>query len=192
MIEQLSRRIVSYLIKYDAIEDTEYNQEFYQYGIEIMLSTLLGFLLVIIIGTITSRITECIIFLVVFVPIRQFTGGYHTDTYFKCNSALSLICVVLLILYNLTTKEVSLFIALILAALSILIIIILAPIENPNKPIPKEKRKKLKIISIILSISYAIPGVFLILFSVQVGLIIIYTLAIISVLMIYSKNTIWR
>ena len=85
MISKVSSNILNYLIRNEVINDTEEERNYYQYGIEITISSALNFFLVFLIGAVTRNILESIVFMIFFVPIRQITGGYHAKTYFRCN-----------------------------------------------------------------------------------------------------------
>ena len=85
MISHISEQMLQYLLKSRVINDSDEEKEYYRYGIEITISSLLNIILIIGIGIIFRNVFESIIFLSFFMLIRQFTGGYHADTYFKCN-----------------------------------------------------------------------------------------------------------
>lgn len=192
MIEILSRRVVDYLIRSRAIADTDDDREYYQYGVEITLSSILGLLLVITLGVITSHVFECIVFLATFVPIRQFTGGYHADTYFKCNLTLCIICGSLLLIYSISFNNITPLTVAIISLFSIIVISITSPIEHKSKPISKDRRNLLKCFSTAIAFVYAVVGNVLFYFSYHLGLIIVYTLLIICTLILYSIFAEWR
>ena len=83
MITKLSKRISHFLCKQNIIAKDLI--EVYQYGFETIISTLLGFFITIIIGAIFRMTLISLVYYFIFVILRQFTGGYHADTYFKCN-----------------------------------------------------------------------------------------------------------
>lgn len=76
MMQVLSKIILNYLIKQEVINNTSEDREFYQYGIEITISSLLNIILVVTLGTIFNAFFESLVFLLCFIIIRQFTGGY--------------------------------------------------------------------------------------------------------------------
>lgn len=81
----LVSQIVNFITEQDVISDESDVQDFYRYGIEISISSLLNIVLVVIAGILIHHIIESIVFLSLFILIRSFTGGYHADTYFRCN-----------------------------------------------------------------------------------------------------------
>lgn len=62
--------------------------EVYQYGFEIIFSTLIGFFITIAIGAVFRMFLVSLVYYFAFVALRQFTGGYHANTYLKCNLIL--------------------------------------------------------------------------------------------------------
>ncbi len=81
----LVSKIVTFLTEQEVISSESDVQDFYRYGIEISISSFLNIFLVLLLGIIINHIAESIIFLLLFILIRSFTGGYHADTYFRCN-----------------------------------------------------------------------------------------------------------
>ena len=63
MMQVLSKIILNYLIKQEVINNTSEDREFYQYGIEITISSLLNIILVVTLGTIFNAFFESLVFL---------------------------------------------------------------------------------------------------------------------------------
>ena len=55
----------------------------YKYGAEITISTLVGLFSILLVGVITGNIFESLMFLVCYVSVRIFAGGYHATTYYR-------------------------------------------------------------------------------------------------------------
>lgn len=106
MIKKLTNHILSYLISSNAIDDNEETKDYYRYGIEITISSLINILLIIIIGIVSGNALESIVFLACFIPLRQFTGGFHAKTYFLCNLSFAVSFIILLIVYKFTNQNV--------------------------------------------------------------------------------------
>ena len=64
MISKVSSNILNYLIRNEVINDTEEERNYYQYGIEITISSALNFFLVFLIGAVTRNILESIVFMI--------------------------------------------------------------------------------------------------------------------------------
>lgn len=184
MISHISEQILKYLLRSNVINDSNDEKEYYRYGIEITVSSLLNVILIIFIGILFQSVIESIIFLIFFMLIRQFTGGFHADTYFKCNFSFCISFISVLIMYHFTEENVTVWISVLISVLCIAIILIACPIENINKPIPKHKRKFHKCLAGILGTGYGITGTILIALSNKYGVLIVYTLVLVTLLII--------
>lgn len=180
----ISEKILQYLVRCDVIDKSEEALEYYKYGIEITLSSALNIILIILIGLISKCFKESLVFLICFVPLRQFTGGYHADSYFKCNTMFSALFILLLIVYKYTFFRIKLYGCILLFVFSMSVIISECPAENSNKPLTPVQRRINKIMPVILGLLYGITGVILKVLSYDIGAILLYTLILISLLVI--------
>lgn len=130
IIEKISSRILKYLLQSEVIEDTKEVRNYYQYGIEITVSSLFGFALVFLIGLLFGNLLESLIFLMCFLPLRQFTGGYHAKTYFYCNLTFSLSFATVLLFYHLTKEYMTTYAGLLIMFFCCVIFFSECPIEN--------------------------------------------------------------
>ena len=161
--------------------DTEY-EEVYIYGLEIILSCLISTSIILAIGVFTRQILPTLVFLVVFVLIRQYTGGYHANSYLMCKLCTVMSFGISVLLAN--TFPISRLIFLVLAVIGCLIIWLFGPIENVHKPLTDQEKKKHKITGLSLFVIWSVIGF---VFSFIIPLIcntIFYTLCAIIFLMI--------
>ncbi len=152
MISNLSSKIVSRLIDISIINDTE--RELYIYGLFILSSQILYFILTIIFGILLGIFLESVIFYIVFQFIRTSAGGIHASSELKCEvvTTLSLFsCLGIVKLCDLYNLKIVIIILTIVAAV---LIFLLCPLDTPEKPLTtKEKkyfRKKSWIILLII------------------------------------------
>lgn len=181
----LVSQIVNFITEQDVISDESDVQDFYRYGIEISISSLLNIVLVVIAGILIHHIIESIVFLTLFILIRSFTGGYHADTYFRCNLLMCITFILTALANSIFSNKFSLLIIIVLICVTELIVSILGPIENKNKPIDDSKRIKLKIIGIVITLIINCTGLFL--SRSYLGTMIILTTFLIALLMIAAK-----
>lgn len=99
-MKRLVSIILNFMIKNNVISKDTEEIEFYRYGIEITLSSLINIALISIIGIVTDYTFESMMFLAVFIIMRSFTGGYHANTYIKCNLVTSISFVILLLIFK--------------------------------------------------------------------------------------------
>lgn len=181
----LVSQIVNFITEQDVISDESDVQDFYRYGIEISISSLLNIVLVVIAGILIHHIIESIVFLSLFILIRSFTGGYHADTYFRCNLLMCITFILTVLANCMFSNKLSLSIIIVLIYVTELIVSVLGPIENKNKPIDDSKKIKLKITGTAMTSIINCAG--LILRESYLGTMIIFTTFLIVLLMIAAK-----
>lgn len=160
MIKKLSTLISNQFVKRNIISEDA--QDVYTYGVEITISSLIGFILVTITGVIFKSLMQAMIFYVIFVALRSMTSGYHASTYLKCNTIFSFISSFTLLFSKASSKiHLSVGIITLFFLPAVAIFLWLAPIENPNKPIEKKKRIYWKMSAVIVSVLLYILSILL-------------------------------
>lgn len=150
MISEISRKITYSLEKNKVINKED--EEVYIYGIEIFISSIITFAIVLILGGLMKCFFSSLIYFLVFAVIRQICGGYHANTYFKCNMMFAFTTFTVLLAYKFVPVAIMGILHYLIMIFWNLSVFIFAPVENVNKPICKEKKYKLKIISRVMSI----------------------------------------
>lgn len=186
MITFLGKSISLFLCRKNIIDEEE--TDIYQYGFESILSTILGFIITLLIGVILKMVIMSVIYYGIFVVVRQMTGGYHADSYLKCNIAFSLVTFFVLGMTKLicVSQTYSLPIHLLIFIISAICIWRFAPVENSNKPLTvKQKDRKHKASVVILSALFILSNV-LYVFKTEFAVLIALTLFSISMLIIIA------
>lgn len=148
MISVIANKIVNWLYKEENLEKEFY--EVYCYGIELLLSTSIGIILVFLIGGLFFNVFDSFVFLLFFITIRKYSGGYHADTYLKCEIIISLLFVFTMILAKTFSPPCTAIH--IVFMLSYTIVLILCPVTNNSKPLDKYRIIKCKVITTVLMI----------------------------------------
>ena len=161
MVHKLSRKITTFFINRGSIKAED--REMYEYCFEVLLSTVINLLLLIVIGVATGKYLETLIFAVVFMLSREVCGGYHARTHLGCVCSLLILYGMMLGLTYLSAN-VLFILSLVFFSLSLVVFLIIAPVDCANKRISREERAKLrKRMFIILSlfvIAYSIMMVY--------------------------------
>ena len=177
MIERMASKVVDYLVKKEMIEDEKEYKDFYQYGAEITISSLLNIALILLIGALSNHLVDSLIYLLMFVFLRRFTGGYHADTYYKCNIIGCVNFSLIILGKDLSVRFLSSWLPPIaIGILSVLALSLLCPIENENKPIEQDKLPIYKRFSVLVGTLYSVTGIILVLNSMDYGFTVLYTL----------------
>lgn len=156
-------------------------QEIYIYGFELIFSFLICTTIILTIGIIIGQILSTITFLAVFIFVRRSTGGFHANTYLKCQ--LFTISFYLCVIGLSTYTTVNSYAFLLSTLLGLCVIISIGPIENPNKPLSDDEKKKHKKVGMILFASINLLGLMLKNYYF-IGNIIFYTNILILILML--------
>ena len=156
----------------------------YIYGSELLLSFLISVLLIIFLGAISGDILLTVVYLIVFIAVRRFTGGYHADTYLKCK--LITIGTYALTLGLSKTIDITVPCYFVLFVCGIAAIFKFGPIENPNKPLVEEEKKKLKYIAIALFAINTVSGIIALKPYQRLSNMIFFTLVSIVLLMLIA------
>ena len=108
------------------------DEEIYRYGLQQGAVLLLNLLTILIIGVLLEMLWQSIVFMAAYAPLRSAAGGYHARTPFHCYWQG-----MLLVTISLLTIKLMMFDSLMLlpAALLVLVIWLLAPVADSNKPL---------------------------------------------------------
>lgn len=180
MIKQISRHIYNFMSRHIKVDPKL--KDVYIYGIEITVSTALNVFLVMLAAILLGNPLSGVCHLGCLFVLRSFCGGYHANSYFKCNCLMIIFFIIsyfggkLLVYFNLTNfKLLSIFLM-----IAFLPIYAFAPVKNKHKVLSESKAKKCRILSIIIYIILSLLGLYLTFFGFLYGSIIIVTLIEIS------------
>lgn len=136
MFEVLSERVTGWLLENEAFPRED--KEIYQYGIQQGMIALLNLGTTMVIGMVFGKLLESILFMVAYIPLRSYAGGYHAKTAVRCYFfSIVMISAVLWVMRYVT------YIGLIcgcLTAISGSAIWFLVPVEDQNKPLDEVEK----------------------------------------------------
>ena len=185
MISKIASNIVDVLIRNEVIEEKA--RLAYQYGWELLLSSVLSGIIIISCGFIFDDFLAALLFLVLFVLLRWLCGGYHADSYKKCNLICAFTTIFVLLCYKIIPLIQYEGLHYCCIALSILITILYSPIENVNKPLTSNKKKIFRILSIIMVTVLSIAScILMIKYLSQYSILIDMTLLVVTVSMLIT------
>lgn len=160
MLNYVSEKILKYLEKNKVIDlSDEYTKEYYTYGAAITISSITNITLIILLSLIFHDIFKGVLFLSVFIPTRQYTGGYHASTFLRCNLIFGCIYIFTVLASMSLHKTISVQTELLLLACEIILVYFLCPVPNRNKPIShKNQYRKYKYLSCVFFLCWGILG----------------------------------
>ena len=131
MFEVLSERITERLLANEAIPKED--KEIYRYGIQQGMIALLNLGTTMVIGMVFGKLLESILFMVAYMPLRSFAGGYHARTAVRCY--FFSIVMISAVLWVMRYVMYSGLVCGCLTAISGSVIWFLVPVEDRNKPL---------------------------------------------------------
>lgn len=149
MLYTLSKNIADFLYNQKCFEKEL--TPLYTYGIQLLISSVLGVILVLTAGILTCNFLNAILFLLAFIFLRKFTGGLHFNSYATCNLVTVLSFLASSSLVKLISSwQYSQTFYCFMAVISIAVTLIFAPVSNPNKRISLSDKKYFRLISVTI------------------------------------------
>ena len=123
----------------------------YKYGFELLISTALNILCILLLSIIMESILGAVFFCMAFIPLRLTAGGYHAKHHWSCILGFNLIFLGFSVIHHFMNVEYVLIYSLITIIVSSLFIWSFAPVEAVNKPLKEAQRMMQRNKSIIIA-----------------------------------------
>lgn len=124
-----SKSVANYLYEKNIISSDDF--ELYEYGLGICFNYLLSFGVVLIISTFFGLIWQSALFMLGFVPLRVYAGGYHAKTKGACFCLSAAVVVVFMLVIKFVPFNSVIFPIVLFA--SVVAVALLSPVECENK-----------------------------------------------------------
>ena len=143
MIKELAKRIVDYQITKKYLDITERSK--YVYAYEITINQLINLLISFILALILREVYSIMLFLVLYIPIRKYSGGFHASSNEKCILYSSIVIWgIILITKILLVCDYDRNLGFTINGMLMLYVNIVAPIETNNKKLDIKERRRYK------------------------------------------------
>ncbi len=163
-------------------------KEIYKTGLNLIIADIINFSLVLAIGVITKSFVSSCIYLIMFWTLRRFSGGFHARTYGVCR-LVTLGTYILILLVSNVLNNFLLVSSVICSIITIITMIVFAPIRHPNKELTENEAKANKLFSVVVTIFYVTISIILTIIGRKEGIVIALVLLAISVLMYIGLYT---
>ena len=160
MLHKLSQKITDHYVKKNKIDDSE--RDVYEYCFEVLLSTFLNLLAIIILAVATGLYLETLCFTISFMTLRGTAGGYHAKTHWGCFLILMLVYAIFAITLFFIPKDILRFLSIGFATVGGIAILILSPVDNVNNQFTIEQTKKYKRKTIVFMAVFLVAYVIMI------------------------------
>lgn len=143
------------------IQDEEY--EIYVFGLKQLLISIVNFLTVLLLGLLLQNVIQTCIYVVAFMIIRSYSGGYHASTPLRCYILTTITNIIILSVIKYVHSEI--FILLCVEAVSGCVILALSPVSVVNRPLDnieyiyyRKKSIMIYVIEIVISVMFLLTG----------------------------------
>lgn len=150
MLNRLADKVAGVLSENSIVSKED--KEIYTYGLEVILSTVVNLVVVILLGCIFDFLLPTMLFVLFFAVLRVYAGGYHAKTHFGCIATFTLLYIVNMLLHLFTPEDWKAILSVSLSVIAFISIFIMAPIEHPNRPFEGDEFKRFRKISRVVSI----------------------------------------
>lgn len=138
MLQKLSEQMVSWQIDRQIL--TQEKRALYEYAYEAMFNQILNITIAFWIAVWQHAFITTIVYLVSYIPMRSYGGGYHAKTNMRCTVMSSIL--IFLVCRGECRIPDGAMIPMLLTALGIsgLLLLLCAPVEDRNKPLDDRER----------------------------------------------------
>jgi len=161
----MSRKLSSLFISHEIIPAED--KEVYEYSFEVLLSMLVSFVVLFSIAILTGTVTNTMVYLTGFIPLRLVAGGYHAKTHFRCLVILMCAYATFLLLQHMLLAEFLIYGIVLSTIVSVILVFFFAPADDSNKPMTEAEKIFSKKKSRILIVCCAVAVFLLITFIVD-------------------------
>lgn len=182
----MTKHIIEYLIRQGAI--SQQNAVVYLYGLQSLLQAAACYGTMLFLAAVTHHVIDTILFLLIFLPIRKYAGGYHSSTPLRCFLLSIAAWAVIMTLCQFTYSPVLC----VVTALSVAILWRFAPLPHHNNPLSEKRMREVThIIRVILAVVVLCFIILMLLRQMHFTALICYTLLTCALSLLvqkYSQN----
>ncbi|MCR5203005.1 MAG: accessory gene regulator B family protein [Lachnospiraceae bacterium] len=156
--EMFANRLTKEMIKTDVIGEEK--KEYMIYALELLFENVISSLIILVLGGIAGCLIETGLFLICFLALRKYSGGFHCEREISCYFLTILSYVGILITYTFINKNESWIIITILVAISFIMILAIGTVNHPNLRLDEDElcasRNRARLIAILICLSLII------------------------------------
>ncbi len=182
MLEKISGKIVDWQIKKGILPDAE--RAVYQYAYELLLNQSINVLLTVLIAVVFDAPLPILLFLISYIPLRSFCGGYHADTNLGCTIVSTILIWCVCWIYQNIRESFFITYYPFIYFVSGYIVIRYAPVSDQNKLLDEMETMRYKRKSRVLWGLEMIIGMFLYFFQRKYGLVFALSHTFLSLMLI--------
>ena len=148
MLEKIIDGMIETQIRNHVLKQEDAN--IYRYGYMLVYEMILNIVIAFMIGLLLKSLGIVISFLLFFIPLRSFCGGWHIDKIWKCTVISNVFLILAVILEKHLVVQINIYLLMLIFFAAVIMILPMAPVETKNKKISREEkviyRKKICVI----------------------------------------------
>jgi accessory gene regulator B len=142
---------ITFILIKNKIVDIE-EREIYLYGLEVFLLNASLMVIITAMSLVFGAVMHLLAFVVVFLPLRIFGGGYHANSSEKCIVLSTTVYALSLVFVSVLPIIYTSIIAVTVYAISIIVIFVLAPQESKNHKLDAQQYRRNRVVVRLLLI----------------------------------------
>ena len=149
MVEALAQRFSGYLVSIQATNEDD--REIVSYGLFHIFSGALQIAILAITGLLFGILPQIIAYTICFGCLKRYAGGVHANRHWVCLWGFTLLANLSCLICSLLSSYLRLHASIAVCTMTLLIILMKAPVTHPNNPKPAHKLKKLRRITVSIA-----------------------------------------
>lgn len=145
MSEYITQKLVDRMITIKIVDSQQ--REEYLYTVQLLIEKIVGFLAIYLLAFFSGKIIETTLFLLPYITLRKYTGGYHCKTSLMCiimSAAIATFTTLIEIEFFINNLAVAFF----LFILAVIFIIKVRTVNHPDMNWSVEEYDRIKILSL--------------------------------------------
>lgn len=184
MIQRISESIVSWQIKKNVLTDEQ--RALYLYAYEVMLNQTINMLIAVLIAIALKAPMPVFVFLVSYIPLRSYCGGYHARTNGGCTVVSAFLIILVCLVESVLTGELAIILPPLCLVISGALIFKFAPAPDKNKPLDEAETNHYRVKSRTVWFIEAVIGILLWCFGIRASVVIAISHVILSLMLVYG------
>lgn len=187
-MEKISNRLINYMCDKNVINKDDY--EIYRYGFQSALEVFIATATNLMVSKIIGCLKELICFLIIFIPIRAYAGGFHMKKYWHCFWCSTIVVNSFLLIIK--QIRFARFTNLLLVIVFGTIVVAIGPVENYNRKLDENEKKVftqkldfIVLVYLVLSVFFYYSNMVFYLFMIQITFLFVVVTMILGKVMSY-------
>lgn len=148
MIKKLSHFLAQSIVT--CVAGRNYSADAIAFGLELIFTYLFGTAILMVISVLCRQPLAWLVFILGFAPLRTTAGGFHAKSQLSCFAVSSGIFLLSMIVSFLCAWTSTVY--LLVCSVTLILVLLLSPVEAVNKKLTQEQRNKNRARSLIISV----------------------------------------